>query len=161
MGWIKNWAVVRACACVCVCSLLVPLYCKGTHNDTPKPGPILVTILLNMYTHTSWWRPLARGFWVSTGAMKSHGMTFVPIQQTERTNQPVNEYSWVHEYYWLTLVDELIECMLPIGSWFSPHNRTSGVADSSSLSWHWLPIWLHISLEHSAVHTYYSEGVYI
>ena len=49
----------------------------------------------------------------------------------------------------LTLVDKLIESMLAVGPWFSPHNGTSGVVDTSSLSRDRLAIGLHVSLRYT------------
>ena len=39
-----------------------------------------------MPQHTSWWTPPEMGFCVSTGAMKSHGMTFVPVKKSGFTS---------------------------------------------------------------------------
>lgn len=45
-----------------------------------------------------------------------------------------------------TLVNELVESMLSISSWFPPHNRPSGILHFLARASHILPIALHVTL---------------
>lgn len=47
----------------------------------------------------------------------------------------------------LTLVDELVEGMLPIGPWFTPHNWSCVVVHTAAVFGDVLPVRLHVALE--------------
>lgn len=47
----------------------------------------------------------------------------------------------------VTLMDELVEGMLSIGSWLSPHDWSSVVVYTRSMISDILSIWLHVTLD--------------
>ena len=89
------------------------------------------------------------GFCVSTGAMKSHGMTFVPVKRCGNINNwgfTTHLSISVESLFSLTLMNQLVKGMLAISTRLPPHNRSSRVVHTSTLARYWFPIGFHITL---------------
>lgn len=78
---------------------------------------------------TSWCRPPARGFWVSTGAMKSQGITLVPIkQQNNQWLYCASAFMYILRYMYIYIVCICTVHVSPIASAYIDFMYTCSVS---------------------------------
>lgn len=106
------------------------------------------------YSDTLWCRLFLMGCCVWAGIRKSEGTMRVPEWNTVECISDTSD-QWIHSTrgganddrsVTFTLMDELVEGVLPIGSWLSPHDRPSVVVYTFPVISDVFPIWLHVTL---------------
>lgn len=95
---------------------------------------------------TLWCRLSLIGCWDWAGIRKSAGIMRVPDEETNRwwVSEPTLERIRTSG---VTLVDELVEGVLPVGPRFAPHNWSRVVVDPAAVFGDVLPVGLHVALE--------------
>lgn len=111
---------------------------------------------------TLWCRLFLMGCWLWAGMRKSQGIMRVPAEDTDITVCLSSSHQWplitldayvkpvaLWRGQWhrmCTLVNQLVERMLTVGSWFPPHNGASVVVYLGTLLCDVLSVGFHISL---------------